>query len=209
MELQTNDLILFQGDSITDAGRDKNDSSHLGCGYARVAASMLGAKHPELRPRFLNRGVSGDRTKDLVARWQDDCLSIKPDVLSIMIGINNVWRRYDQNDPTDVSTFEFEYRAVLARSRKSGIREILLLEPFIVPVSKEWELRREDLDPKIQIVRRLAREFQAYLVPLDGIFAAACTQAAPEYWAADGVHPTAAGHGLIADAWLNATGAKK
>lgn len=205
MQLHTNDLILFQGDSITDAGRDKEDSSHLGSGYARLVASMLGATHPELRPRFLNRGVSGNRTKDLVARWQDDCLAIKPDVLSIMIGINNVWRRYDQNDPTDVSTFETEYRSILVGARETGIREIMLLEPFIVPVSQEWEARREDLEPKIQVVRRLAREFEARLVALDGIFAAACTQAPPEYWAPDGVHPTAAGHGLIANAWLDAT----
>ena len=206
MELHTNDLILFQGDSITDAGRNKEDPTHLGTGYAKITASILGARHPELSLRFLNRGVSGNRTKDLVERWQNDCVSIRPDVLSVMIGINNVWRRYDRNDPTDVATFEAEYRTILVQSREAGIRKIMLLEPFIVPVSEDWEVRREDLDPKIQVVRCLAREFQAQLIALDGIFAAACTLAPPEYWAPDGVHPTTAGHGLIADAWLNATG---
>lgn len=206
MKLQTNDLILFQGDSITDAGRNKEDPTHLGSGYVRIIASILGARLPERALRFLNRGISGNRTKDLVERWHNDCLAIRPDVLSIMIGINNVWRRYDQNDPTDVSVFEEEYRAILVQAQEAGIQKIILLEPFIVPVSEDWEARRDDLDPKIQVIRRLAREFQARLIALDSIFAAACTLAPSEYWAPDGVHPTAAGHGLIADAWLNATG---
>lgn len=202
MILTHNDVVLFQGDSITDAGRDKADSSNLGSGYAQIAASLAGSRYPALGLRFLNRGISGNRTKDLVGRWQDDCLALTPNVLSIMIGINNVWRRYDQNDPTDVADFEAEYHTILGLSRKAGIREIVLLEPFIVPVSEEWESRREDLEPKLQATRRLARAFGAHLVPLDGIFAAACTQAPPVYWAADGVHPSPAGHGLIADAWL-------
>jgi len=201
MEIQPNDTILFQGDSITDAGRDKSNGAGLGTGYPLLVASRLQSLVPELELTFLNRGNSGDRTKDLLSRWKKDCIALNPDVLSIMIGVNNVWRRYDSDDPTPADQFEKEYRMLLDQARAGGVREIVILEPFVLEVNSSLRGFRDDLDPKIDICRRLAREFHASYIPLDGILNAASTRIAPEYWAADGIHPTVAGHGLIAEQW--------
>ncbi|MCL2069058.1 MAG: GDSL-type esterase/lipase family protein, partial [Oscillospiraceae bacterium] len=129
---------------------------------------------------------------------------LKPTTLSILIGVNDTWRRYDNNDPTSTEDFERGYRSILARARDELNVKIILMEPFLLPAREELEGWREDLDPKIGAVRRLAREFGALYVPLDGIFAAECMKKPPQFWAGDGVHPTQAGHGLIADAWMKA-----
>lgn len=203
MFILQNDRILFQGDSITDCQRDRSDPASLGKGYALMAASMLAASQPGLAPDCLNRGISGNRTGDLLERWKADCLALKPDVLSLLIGINDVWRRYDRNLPTSAETFEANYRKLLDRTHEAlpDVR-LILMEPFLLPVPEDRRQWREDLDPKIEIVRQVARDYGARLVPLDGIFAAASTRQPPESWAADGVHPTPAGHALIAQAWL-------
>jgi lysophospholipase L1-like esterase len=202
MNLLPNDIVLFQGDSITDAGRDRSNAANLGTGYALMTAATLRAEFAELNLTCVNRGVSGDRTKDLLARWDDDCLELRPTVLSIMIGINNVWRRYDQDDPTEPERFEREYRSLLEQARAKNVREIVMLEPFLLPYPADRQQMREDLDPKITVCRTLAREFEAYYVPLDGLFAAAAARAPEGYWAEDGVHPSPAGHALISNAWL-------
>jgi lysophospholipase L1-like esterase len=196
-----NPLILFQGDSITDAGRNREDHWNLGCGYALFAAAWFKALFPESNMAFLNRGVSGDRTVDLKARWQKDCLDLEPDLVSILIGINDCWRRYDHNDLTPVEAFEANYREILEQTKATGA-EIVLCEPFVLPVMAGQENWHEDLGPKIQVVRKLAREYEATLIPLDGIFARAATLQKPAYWLFDGVHPTEAGHALIAREWL-------
>lgn len=202
--IQANDVIVFQGDSVTDADRDRTSIADLGSGYPAILASMLLAEHPELELTVYNRGISGNRTRDLLERWDDDCLALAPSVVSILIGVNNVWRRYDSNDPTDAATFRSEYHELLDRTRAAGVREIIMLEPFVLPVPEDRRAWREDLDPKITVCRELAAEFGARYVPLDGIFNAASTRVAPEYWASDGVHPSLAGHGLIARSWMDA-----
>lgn len=208
MLIQPDDRILFQGDSITDCGRDRDLPDSLGRGYANMTAGFLAALHPELGCSCLNRGISGNRTGDLLKRWKADCLDLKPDVLSILIGINDVWRRYDQNLPTSAETFEANYRELLGRTRETlPETRLVLMEPFVLPVPGDRRAWREDLDPKISIVRTLAREFDALFVPLDGAFAAASSHQPPEYWAPDGVHPTPAGHGLISRTWLETVGA--
>src|SRR5690606_15681946 len=111
-------VVLFQGDSITDCGRDRRSGDHLGWGYAMMAASWFSALYPERRVTFLNRGVSGDRTKDLVARWEEDCIALKPDWVSILIGINDTWRRYDSGDPTPLEEFERNYRRLLTEVKE-------------------------------------------------------------------------------------------
>jgi len=203
--IENDALVLFQGDSITDAGWDReNPNEDLGTGYANMAASWFSALYPERNVRFLNRGISGNRVKDLRARWEEDCLELKPDWVSIMIGINDCWRRFDSNDPTPVRDYEADYRDILTQvAEKLGAR-LIMLEPFLLPVPKDREAWREDLDPKIDAARRLAREFGAVYVPLDGLFAAAAVRREPAFWAPDGVHPTPAGHALIAQAWLRA-----
>lgn len=208
-QIEPNARVLFQGDSITDAGRSRLDDADLGRGYAAMVAAWFSARYPERNVRFLNRGISGNRSRDLCARWQEDCLDLKPTWVSILIGINDTWRRYDSDDPTPVEDFEANVRAVLDRTRSNVQAHILLLEPFVLPVPEDRRAWRVDLDPKIHAVRRLAREFEADLIPLDGLFAAAAVHRDPAFWLPDGVHPTPAGHALIAQAWLRAVGAER
>jgi lysophospholipase L1-like esterase len=201
-----NDIVLFQGDSITDAGRDRDNLQSLGRGYANLVASWYGALYPEQGVQFLNRGVSGDRVRDLEVRWDQDCLELQPTVLSIMIGINDCWRRFSRNDPTSTEEYATGYTRLLTRVRRETSARLILMEPFLVPVNPDLKAWREDLDPKIQAVRELARDFDALYVPLDGLFAQASTRQKPSYWAPDGVHPSSGGHGLIAQAWLRTIG---
>lgn len=199
--------VLFQGDSITDAGRERRLPDNLGLGYPLLVGSLYAASFPERDVRFLNRGVSGDRVVDLSERWECDCLAIHPDVLSILIGVNETWRAFSEGDPTPAPRFERQYRDVLERTRAAlPTSRIALMEPFLLPVSPDLDLWRADLDLKIQAVRLLARDFGCALIPLDGLFAAAAARSAPAYWAEDGIHPTPAGHALIARAWLEAFG---
>lgn len=207
MLLNNNDVVLFQGDSITDWGRNREDGASLGVGYSLMVASRLGHLYPEKNITFLNRGIGGNRTIDLQKRWDKDCLELKPNVLSIMIGINDTWRRFDNNENTPVEQYEARYRDLLQRATDKLDVKLVMMEPFVLPVPEDRKLWRADLDPKIHVVRELAREFGAVLVPLDGLFAEASTKADPAFWALDGVHPSPAGHGLIAEAWLKAVGA--
>lgn len=200
--LQDGDLVLFQGDSVTEAGRYRPDPTHLGYGYVMQAVSWFHACYPERNVRFLNRGISGNRVTDLAARWQEDCVALRPTWLSLLIGINETWRRYDSADPTSTHDFEQAYRGLLERTQATLDVRLILCEPFVLPVSTDQETWREDLDPKIAVVRKLAREYHALYIPFDGMFAQAATQREPAFWAADGVHPTDAGHALMAQAWL-------
>jgi acyl-CoA thioesterase-1 len=204
--LQHGDRILLTGDSITDWGRDRTDPASLGTGYALIVAALAGARRPDLDLTFRNRGVGGDTAALLRARWEDDAVALAPTVVSIMIGINDTWRRFDSNDVTSTDSFEEDYRAILDSARDTLGARLVLIEPFVVPVSADQDAWRADLDPRIGVVRRLAAEYRAVLVPADGLFAAAAVRTAPEQWAADGVHPTTAGHGLLAQAWLQGVG---
>lgn len=206
MLLGQGDRVLFQGDSVTDAGRAYDQWHDLGRGYPLFISGMFAALYPNVDVEFLNRGISGNRTKDLKVRWTEDCIDIAPTVVSILIGINDCWRRYDRKDPTSVEDFRDNYRSILDRTRSELEAKIILCEPFVLPTPPDRHEWREDLDPKIQVVRDLAREYDALLVPLDGIFAQASTYRDCEVWAADGVHPSPQGHGLIARSWLEAVG---
>lgn len=203
-EIENNASILFQGDSITDCGRDYSNIASLGSGYALLVAAEIGRKYPEKNINFINRGVNGNRVIDLNHRWEEDCLQLNPTWVSIYIGINDVWRRYGDNDATSVEQFYEGYRKLIERTNEHTDAKLILVEPFCLPVPEDRKTWREDLDPKIQAIRELAREFQTLYVPLDGLFAAASTQIDPAYWAEDGVHPTPAGHSLITKAWLEA-----
>lgn len=188
------------GDSITDAGRLAEGEFGLGHGYAARVAGVCGRHGVEV----VNRGVSGHRVVDLQARWDADVLALEPDLVSIKIGINDTWRRYDAGDATSAEEFEAGYRDLLDRTRAGAPQaSIVLVEPFLVPVRAEQWGWREDLDPKIQVVRRLAGEYGLPLVATDGPFAQAVATSGlgPQAWAYDGVHPTPAGHDLLAEAW--------
>jgi lysophospholipase L1-like esterase len=207
LRIKQGDVVLFQGDSITDAGRNKELPNDLGKGYALLTTALFSSAYPELQVKFLNRGISGNRAKDLLNRWEADCIELRPNWVSIYIGINDTWRKYDRNDPTSAEQFEKQYRELLVRTKEQTGAGIMMIEPFVLPVPEDRKTWREDLDPKITVVRELAREFGALLVPLDGLFAQASILAPPAYWAPDGVHPSPAGHALIAKAWLRAIGA--
>lgn len=193
--------ILFFGDSITDAGR-RDDPDELGDGYVRVIADRFAQTRPDLR--VVNRGIGGNRTGDLIARLDADCIDERPDVVSILIGINDVWRRYDDDDATSAEQFEANLRTILSAIRERTTAAIVILEPFLVPVTDKLRFR-EDLDPKIEIERRLAGEFGATFVPLDAVLIAHAQQSGPESIADDGIHPTPDGHRIVAETWLAAT----
>lgn len=202
MIIEENERILFQGDSVTDVGRNREEADNLGFGYPMMIASLFAALCPEKNVHFLNRGNGGERVRDLELRWKTDCLDLKPTLVSILIGVNDCWRRFDSNDPTTAAEFEVTYRILLDGIKKQGIKKIILLEPFVLPVTEDRKAWREDLDPKIHVIRELAREYGAILIPLDGVFSAASVLKPSNFWTIDGVHPTNAGHALISREWL-------
>ncbi len=192
--------ILFQGDSVTDVGRNREDFDGLGNGYVKFIVEQLSSTQEGME--CLNRGISGNRVIDLQERWQEDCLDLKPDVLSILIGINDVWRRYDSNDPTSVEAYEAGYRELLTKFRAETKAKLIILEPFLLHTTEERASWREDLDPKRRVAATLAEEFDAVFIPLDRVFTEATKEKVPNYWAEDGVHPSEAGHRLIAATWV-------
>lgn len=184
--------VVFAGDSVTDCGR-RADPEGLGDGYVRNLYDDLG----ERRPRIVNAGISGNRAIDLVARWSTDVLAHDPFLVSILIGINDTWRRYDEDDPTTAESFETSYRELL----DPLTCPVVLIEPFLLPVKDGQEEWREDLDPKLDVVRKLAVEYGAILVPADTELNRQAAAVGAATLAGDGVHPSPAGHRAIADLW--------
>jgi lysophospholipase L1-like esterase len=204
---------MFTGDSITDWFRVESPDG-LGSGYPLRVAGEWAFRHPDRPVTFLNTGWRGDKVQDLEARWQADVLEAKPDVLSILVGMNDVaWHTFDPDEGRVMSPEE--YRAGYQRLLEPlAGTELILIEPFLLPiratiehedlrfdeaVRAEW---REDLDPIIEVVHDLARQYGAQLLEADGMFADLCTKAEPEHWADDAVHPTPAGQAALAEAWL-------
>lgn len=202
LPFKESDLILFIGDSITDCRRDKQIADTLGMGYVGMIAGHMGLRYPELNLRFLNRGINGNRTCDLIARWDEDCIDLQPDWVSILVGVNNTWRRYDSNDSTPDDRFEAECRILLGRVKNETTAGIILCSPFLLHTDESVVRMREDLDPKIEILKTLAGEFDAVWIDFDAAFVAAQQRHIPSYWAEDGVHPSIAGHALMAETWL-------
>jgi acyl-CoA thioesterase I len=194
----TSGPILFIGDSVTDCGRREDAPDYLGDGYVRMIAGRLPERH------VINVGISGNRVVNLRDRWHIDVVEQKPEVLSVYIGINDTWRRYDDHDRTTTEAFEADYRACLADL--GGASTLILVEPFVLPVTEEQEIWHEDLDGKRAVVASLAAEFGAGFVPLQSLLAAAAEDHGAAALAPDGVHPTELGHRMIADAWLEVAG---
>ena len=204
MENHPKITILFQGDSITDSGRKHEKNENLGTGYVSMVTLWLSAMYPEMEIKVVNRGVSGNNIIDLGNRWQKDTLNLKPDVVSILIGINDTLGRFFWSSSTSTSDFRNNYRHILKRTRESLKCEIVLMEPFSIIISKDQVKIREDLNPKIEVVRELSKEFNTVLVPLDKIFNEVVKKREPKFWSQDGFHPTQIGHALIAQSWLKA-----
>jgi lysophospholipase L1-like esterase len=191
--LKENTVILFQGDSITDCGRNREDPDSLGDGYVNLITETLSDRYSQSNLKFVNRGISGDKIRDLQLRWNTDCVNVKPGILSILIGVNDTLI-------TPKEQFEEGYRMLLRESTRALNPKIILCEPFLL--LGDNNAYRDDLNPKIEIVHKLSDEFCTLLLPLDKIFRDSCSIHPPEYWAPDGVHPTPAGHALIAKSWI-------
>jgi lysophospholipase L1-like esterase len=200
MKLKRCDAVLFQGDSITNAFRmpqEVNDCYQMGSGYAMLVAARIRAERPQDRITFFNRGVSGNGIQDLLARWRPDCLDLRPDVLSILIGVN------DALAMGSIEEWGQHYRRLLAMTRKELPKtRIILCEPFLLPVGKISKAMLENMAERQREFSRIVADEDVAVVMLQKVFNQASRQAPADYWAYDGIHPTAAGAGLIARAWL-------
>ena len=197
--------ILFQGDSITDAGRDKRNYHDLGPGYPRYAAQGIRELLADRELEFINLGISGNRTCQLFDRLYSDAIAFNPDVISILIGINDVWHRHG---PEKISTtdeqLELNYRCILDRIKRETNAKIIILAPYLLDAEITAHLR-PDLDRVLPIVERLAEEYADAYVPLDSLFAEAMkTQPAPHYYSPDGVHPNENGARFIGERYVEA-----
>lgn len=195
--------ILFQGDSVTEMARNRSNPHHLGRGYPKFAAELIRSRHPDTEFEFFNLGIAGSQAEDLVARWQEDCIDFQPDVVSVMVGVNDTWLHAEGCQWKSHEYFEECYRRLLTEIKEKTNAKIIMLEQFLLYVPDKAHFR-EDLDPKIQITRKLAREFADIYIPTDGLFAAASVGTNPTTWAYDGVHPTEFGAKFIARHYADA-----
>jgi lysophospholipase L1-like esterase len=200
--------ILFQGDSITDGNRGRSpDPNHiLGHGYAFIIAAKYGAAFAAMNLDFMNRGSSGNTVRDLQKRWQKDTLELKPDVLSILIGVN------DQSHDVPLDEYERTYDELITQAKTGNPKlRLVLCEPFTLPVGKRkdgYEVWRAGIQARQDVVAKLAAKHDAALVRFQPVFEGACKVAPAEHWIWDGVHPTYSGHQLMADEWERAVRAK-
>jgi len=196
--------ILFQGDSITDGNRGRNaDPNHiLGHGYQFIIAAKYGALYADRNLTFQNKGISGNKVTDLEKRWKTDTLDLKPDVLSILIGVNDT----GANLPFD--QYEQIYDTLLSDVKAANPDvKLVLCEPFTLAVGGvkgKWETWSANIKTRREIVAKLAQKHHAALVCFQKAFDDACQKAPAEHWIWDGVHPTYAGHQLMADEWVRA-----
>jgi len=213
ISLKKGDVILFQGDSITDAGRNRdekafNNTRALGGGYALLASSQLLQEHAGKDLKIANRGISGNKVYQLAERWEQDCIELKPSVLSILIGVNDFWHMLNGKYDGTVETYRKDFDALLRRT-KDKLPDIKLIigEPFAVTgtsaVNDQWFPR---FDEYRAAAREIAGKFNAVFIPYQSIFEKATKAAPAVYWTHDGVHPSLAGSRLMADAWVKAIG---
>ena len=197
--------ILFQGDSITDAGRDRADPHNLGPGYPGYVAEHIKTAFPDENFEFFNFGISGNRTDQLFDRLYEEGIVQQPDVISILIGINDVWHRHGVHKiMTTDEQIALNYRCILDRIKNETSAKIVILAPFVLDAEDKDFLRR-DLVDLLPIVRALADEYADVYIPLDEHFAnALVTQPEPLYYSADGVHPNGNGIRFIGKIYAEA-----
>ena len=197
--------VLFQGDSITDAGRDKRNYHNMGNGYPKFAAERIAAALPKVDFEFINFGIGGNRTDQLFDRLYNDCIAFDPDVVSILIGINDVWHRYgSERIATADEQIALNYRLILERLKKETHAKIVMLAPYVLDDEGKAHMKR-DLETVLPIIRELAEKYADVYVPLDEYFEKALeTQPEPKHYSADGVHPNANGAEFIGAAYAEA-----
>jgi len=207
-------VILFQGDSITDAGRDRknegraNSSRPLGTGYPHHIAAYLLQAYPELDLKVFNRGISGHKVPDLAKRWDKDCIDLKPAVLSILVGVNDIWHKMNGNYDGTVETYETGFAALLERTKKAlPDTKIIVCEPFALRCGAVKDTWYPEFDQRRAAAKKVAEAAGTIFVPFQTMFDEAIIKGSkPQYWAGDGVHPSVAGHGLMAATWVKAAG---
>ena len=215
MMIKAGSTILFQGDSITDTERDRdatqaNLSQALGVGYCNHVAAHMLRERPADNLRFYNRGISGNRIVDLYARWRVDAINLKPDVISILVGVNDTWHAFKSQNGVEPERYATVYRMLLDYTRQQlPDVQFVLCEPFVFQCGEVTEAWIGEMGQRQQIVRRLADEFGARFVPFQSALNEVLKSAPAEYWLADGVHPTTAGHRVLAECWVETvTGTK-
>ncbi len=203
--------VLFQGDSITDGGRQRTGSDYnhiMGQDYAYILAAEIGVDIPDRNIKFVNRGIGGERVADLAARWQQDTLALKPDILSILVGINDAFGGREL-----LTRYEFEaiYDKLLAQTIAAlPTTKIVLGEPFMLPVGKyqaNYNEEIKELKTRQAVVARLGAKYHLPVIHYQQAFDDAQMKAPANYWSWDGIHPTYAGHGLMAREWMRVTAA--
>ena len=200
--------ILFQGDSITDCGRDWNNDGQLGRGYAHLVEAELGFLEPG-EHIFINKGISGNRVVDLYARIKRDIINYKPDVMSILIGVNDVWHELgDSPNGVDADKF-FKIYSMLIDEVKEALPniKIMILEPFVLEAcstTENWEFFKTETKKRAEMARKIAEKYNLPFIELQNGFDELAKKAENSYWLADGVHPTAKGHEFIKNEWLKA-----
>ena len=216
ISLKKDSVILFQGDSITDGGRKRDNTSpntldQLGNGYALFTATQLLKTHAGEQLKIFNRGISGNKVYQLRERWEAEALAFSPDVLSILIGVNDYWHTLTGGYNGTVEIYENDLRALLKLTKDNLPNvQFVLCEPFAVKGGSAIDnsLWFPMFDAYRQSMKKLADEFSAVFVPFQSVFDEALKLAPASYWAADGVHPDLPGRQLMADVWLEATGLK-
>jgi len=206
IELKPNSSIVFIGDSITDAGRLEAAYRPYGYGYVHFVAYRLLAKYPEYNLSIINTGISGNTIRDLNYRWERDCLNHKPDILSVLIGINDVFRQYTGTLDTAVLLDEYQltYKRLLSLAKEKYNCQLILIEPFMFCDDKTNPTYITVLQ-YIHAVRALAAEFDAVLIPLQELIDKKIKQVSPEKFSDDMVHPYVWAHAWIAQQWFEAT----
>lgn len=199
--------IVFQGDSITDVGRNTNNGSQvsIGQGYALIADAFLSARYPG-RYEFENRGVSGNRIVDVYARIKADVWNLQPDVLSVLIGINDVWHEQWGNGVDAVRFYNVYSMLVKDTLERFPLCKLILMEPFVLKgtaTQENWQMFSAETRLRAEAVKRVAAENGVIFLPLQNVFDEALAKADASYWLRDGVHPTPAGHQLIAERWID------
>ena len=202
-------VILFQGDSITDAGRSRAEADKansfivIGRGYSWIAAANLLTEMPDHNLKIFNRGISGNKVHQLAARWEKDCLSLQPAVLSILIGVNDIWHNLNGNYDGTVATYESDYRKLLKRTIATLPNvKLVVCEPFVLRCGAVTDKWFPEFDKFRFAAKKISDEFNAHFVPFQSMFDQAAVIAPPEHWAKDGVHPSSNGSALMAHFWL-------
>ena len=209
IRLKKADTIVFIGDSITDAERHRQVYKPLGFGYVHFVGNLLWARHPDLNLSIVNTGVSGDTLHDMEHRWERDCIAHRPNVVSILVGINDVWQLAMgpalAETAATPSDYEVTYGELLSRTKKRCDCQFVLAEPFMFCRDSHNGVFKA-LMPYVEAVRHLAAKYNAVLVPLQREIDRRIAQIPPERWSADTVHPYLWAHAWIALRWLEATG---